>query len=748
MIDLKPYFITVMRPYKEGTVEVFEQAIPCVKAKKATLTITALGVYEAEIDDKKVGDVFLAPGYTYYPKDLHVQSYDVTAMLEKTQAGGCTLRVYLGQGWYCGRFTCDNKIQIYGERPAVSWALEIETKDNQKLMMTSADEGVHAVESPYDLGSEYDGEIYFAKGAVHESAQEVIQPVRYDGKLPEVMEESDIYVKVQEEVPIKAVMQHGNVTIIDFGQNFAGIIEIDPSKMEGTCLRLRHGEILKEDGSLYTANLRKAKAEIVYHKGTETRCQRPRFTYMGFRFVELSGTPYVEGLIRAYVVGSEMERTGFFECSNARVERLYLNQFWGQRSNYVEIPTDCPQRDERQGYTGDGHVFARTGAYNFDTRAFWRKFLKDMRYSQADNSEGYVAPTLPALGPAGIGFMTMLGWGNCACIVPEMLYWQYGDLRFIREQYECMKTWVECEIRHMNGTGLWMGVSLGDWLALGKDVAFMAIHNGPVSNAFVVNDLRIMVWAATLLNRPEDAERYSAQLSESRKAYIAAFVNDDGTMKDDYQGAYVMALQFVLPHGELWDKAFTNLVAKLKTEGMQTGFFATQHLLPLLAENGQFRLAFDLLLQPNCPGWMYQVDRGATTTWERWDALRPDGSVNEDSISNGNMVSFNHYSFGSVGEFYYRYILGIQPAEPGFATATIRPFIDARLGSVTGSYESVNGNIRVHWEVGSTCGKSAANVSAAATLCIQTDVPAQIILPDGTSQYVKSGEYTFNVNLA
>lgn len=729
LIDLKPHFITVERPYKEGTVEVFEQPIKVSGIRKAVLTITALGVYEAEINGKKAGDIFLAPGYTYYPRNLHVQVYDVTDMLSDCSV----LRVYLGQGWYCGRFTCDNKIQIYGDKPAAAWVLEVEETDGNIKTFSSSDNNVQAVESPYDLASEYDGEIYFAPGAPHPAADPVIQPVKFSGHIPDVLEESDIYVKVQDEMPVQSVTQRDDVTILDFGQNFAGIIEIDPTKMDGDTLKLRHGEILNPDGSLYTNNLRQAKAELIYHKGTSSEKYRPKFTFMGFRYAELSGAPYRDGLIIAYAVHSEMERTGYFACANKQVEQLYSNQVWGQRSNYVEIPTDCPQRDERQGYTGDGHVFARTGAYNYDTERFWAKFLKDIRYSQKDNSEGYVAPTIPALGPAGIGFMTMLGWGNCVCIVPEMLYWQYGTDEPLRVQYQSMKTWVECEIRHMGDANLWLGVSLGDWLALGKDVAYMATHNGPVSNAFVVNDLRIMTWAAQYLGKKEDAARYAAQMEKSRDAYLSAFVNDDGAMKDDYHGAYVMALQFVIPQGELWNRVFVRFVQKLKDEGMQTGFFATQHLLPLLAEHGQAKLAYDLLLQPNCPGWMYQVERGATTTWERWDALRPDGTVNEDSIHNGNMVSFNHYSFGSVGEFYYRYILGIQPAEPGFRRVSIAPIVDVRLGSADGAYHSRAGEIKVAWQV----------EGSEVRLQITTPVESIVLLPDGTVLNVQAGTYTY-----
>lgn len=276
---------------------------------------------------------------------------------------------------------------------------------------------------------------------------------------------------------------------------------------------------------------------------------------------------------------------------------------------------------------------------------------------------------------------------------------------------------------------LWIAPSLGDWLATGRDVKYMAMHNGPVSNAFIVNDLRIMVWAANYLGKFDDAQRYAEQLEKTRNAYIKAFVKKDGTMKDDYQGAYIMALQMVIPKGELWDKAFAKLVEKIKAEGMQTGFFATEHILPLLADNGQEKLAFDLLLDEHCGGWMYQVKAGATTTWERWDALRPDGTVNETKMSNDNMVSFNHYSFGSVGKFYYQYILGIKPAAPGFEKVRIQPYIDKRIGNFSGSYRSHYGEIRVVCDGGA--------------LDITTPVETEIVLPDGRKERIAAGSYHY-----
>jgi len=719
-MELKQHFITTNRPFEEGTVEVFQQKISASNMKKATLNITALGLYEAEINGKKVGDALFTPGFTYYPSHLYYQSYDVTDMF----TGEDMLTVYLAQGWYCGRFTFNNNVQIYGECPAVSWELIVEDELGTRTFY-SDDSTVEAVHSPYVYAGFYDGEVY---NEAHQ--QDILQPVKFTGDIPEIIEKGHMSVRIREKMPIKSVVKHDGVTILDFGQNFAGIICIDPEKMQSNYLKLRHGEILNADGSLYTANLRKAKAEIIYHKGSKG--YRPRFTYMGFRYVELSGTEYTDDLLTVYAIHSDMERTGYFTCDNPLVDQLYRNQIWGQKSNYIEVPTDCPQRDERMGYTGDGHVFAHTGAYNFDTERFWDKFLKDIRHSQAANKEGYVAPTIPAPpGEQGIGFMSMLGWGNCVCIVPKMLYWQFGTDKYVREYYDCMKSFVDCEIRKMGGffgkKNLWIQPSLGDWLAMGRDVKFMAMHNGPVSNAFIVNDLRIMVWATNLLKKTDAAKKYAKQLEKTREAYIKAFVKKDGTMKDDYQGAYVMALKMVIPKGVLWDKVYANLVARIKQDGMQTGFFATEHILPLLADNGNQDLAFDLLLDEKCGGWMYQVKAGATTTWERWDALREDGTVNESKMSGDNMVSFNHYSFGSVGKFYYQYILGIQALEPGYKKIKIHPHIDDRIGNFSGSYKDI-----------SVCYDGEM-------LHITVPTEATIELPNGTVHEVNAGTYKFSV---
>ncbi len=455
---------------------------------------------------------------------------------------------------------------------------------------------------------------------------------------------------------------------------------------------------------------------------------------MGFRYVEISGAEYREGMIQARALYTDMKRTGHFTCENTLVQQLYNNQIWGQKSNYVEVPTDCPQRDERMGYTGDGQVFALTGAYNFDTNNFWKNFLRDLELGQMDNTEGYVCATVPQTGPNGIGFLSMLGWGNAVTILPEMMYWQFGDKEALPGQYESMKLFVEAEIRKMGKKNLWIGPSLGDWLAMGKGIAWQAMNNNPVSNAFIVHDLEVLGRTAEELGKAEDAARYKAQCEATRAAYIRKFINKKGVVAKDYQSAYIMALKYVIPKGELRELVLKNFAANVRKKGLTTGFFATEFILPLLVEAGETTLAYDVLLCEDCPGWMYQIKRGATTTWERWDALKPDGTVNDEKMmgSDENMVSFNHYAFGSVGEFYYQYILGIKPLEPGYTKVKIQPYPDKRLGSVSGSYLSRAGEIKVSWKY----------EEEGLRFDITTPVEAEIYLPDGTVQIAEPGSYT------
>lgn len=729
MKELRNHFITSKKQYREGDVFIFRKRFSlCKEVKRAVLYSTALGVYEIEINGEKAGKQMFAPGYSYYPRRLLYQENDITNLVKR---GENRLKLYLGQGWYCGRFLCENRTQIYGKKPGASWILDIEYENGEKESFHS-DTRMEEVKSSYEYAGEYDGEIY------HADVPEMVigMAVAYEEFIPE-LDKTSMEVRIKEEMPIQNISTVNGNVILDFGQNFAGIIEIDPLCLFGEKITVKHGEILNKDGSLYTKNLRKAKAEIVYYSGREKKKYRPRFTYMGFRYVEISGVAYIPGLITAYALYSHMERTGWFSCMNSMVQKLYDNQIWGQKSNYVEIPTDCPQRDERMGYTGDSHVFALTGAYNFDTHEFWKNFLTDLRLGQLDNREGYIGATVPADKDDGIGFINMLGWGNAVTILPKLLEMQFGDMEAFSIQYESMKKFVEAEIRQMKGKDLWLAPNLGDWLAPGKDITWQAMHNHPVSNAFIVHDLEIMMNVADRMGKTEDAKRYEEQFTKTREAYLKAFVSDDGEVADDYQSAYVMALKYVIPEGALREQVLKKYARNVRKYGLDTGFFATEHLLPLLVEAGESKLAYDILLQEECPGWMYQIRHGATTTWERWDAIKSDGSINEEAVgvSGENMVSFNHYAFGSVGEFYYQYILGIKPAAPGFQSVIIQPVTDKRLMEVEGKYKSRAGLISSAWKY----------EDDEIHFRITTPSETKIVLPDGRIEYVGAGSYHYKM---
>lgn len=736
---LNKYWIYPKQVEKEGNVHVFRQTVTIKKGiKNAVLYVTALGMYDVDLNGIKVGDIIFAPGYTYYPLRTLYQTYDVTKQLN---IGENEFLFFLAQGWYCGYFTCWKKYQIYGEKPAISWNLVLEYEDgtiNEYHSLNDVDE----IASPYAYASLYNGEEYYADGNVPQnvtSGLALSNPKKHgkkpgDGRLPKFLDATETAVKLQDEMVIKEVKQRGNSVILDFGQNFAGMIEIHPEYLQGDeVVTIHHAEILNKDGSMCLENLRTAKAKIIYHAGKNKSIYRPRFTYMGFRYVEISGAKWVDGLITARAIHNDMQRTGEFTCTNEKVERLYKNQLWGQKSNYVAIPTDCPQRDEREGYTGDAQVYCKTGSYNYDVRNFWRQYLRDMELGQQENAGHFVGMTVPVTGPTKSKSFGGIGWGNAVTIIPEIMYQQYGDVSFLSNQYESMKNFVDGEIGKMKNH-LTHTISLGDWLCYKRSLLWMMLHNGPISNSYVVHDLDVMVKSARLLGKKEDERKYYNQYLLTREAYIKKYVTKDGIVANDYQSAYVMALAYVIPKGSLREKVQKKLLENLKKNGMQIGFLAVRFLLPLLVEMGEEKLAYDFLLNESCGGWMYQVNLGATTIWERWDSLKEDGSLNESKVLSDNMVSFNHYAFGSVGEFYYNNILGIQAMKPGYEEIRIKPILDKRLGYVAGYYDSVSGRVAVEWDCSDNEWTISVNVPVAST----------IELPDGRKECVQAGTYKYH----
>lgn len=777
---LRQVAIHTDRPFREGTVERFEQIVQLktnTTITRCSIAITAQGVFWATFDGKALANDVLAPGFTYYPKQLGYRVYDITDIarnvVESSQENiqheyiNSVLQVDLAQGWYCGRFTFRNETQIYGSFPSVAWHIVVHYADGMCNEFTSSDDSVRLTSSPYEYAGLYDGEVYHGRDLdelhIQSSGngrgiaiwdgnntgdinvqQHMAESAQIEHEaIPSTIElvQHTSIVTLQETLHPTVVSQNEERTILDFGQNFAGVVCINPQAMDTNVCHIRHAEILQPDGELYTKNLRKAKAELWYYKGSETGVYTPRFTYMGFRYIEVSGCTWNPDLLYARVISQDMSRTGYFCTDNDEVNRLYNNIVWGQRSNYIHIPTDCPQRDEREGYTGDGQVFARTGMYNFDTLQFWKQFLSSMRLTQSDSQQGYIPAVVPATAPVDIGFISMVGWGNAITIIPWQLYMHYGDSSVLSENFESMRKFVQCEIDHENEDGIWSQPNLGDWLSLGHDIAYMAQHHAPVTQAFIVHDLYILREISHILGLPREEQYYESLYQSHKDNYIRHFINVDGTPRETYQGAAVMALAYVLDErDDMFSSVLQWLVLDLQAHGLATGFFATQHLLPLLAKYGYKSLAYDLLLSHKCPGWLYEIDHGATTVWERWDAIQPDGSVNEQPTesSGDNMVSFNHYAFGSVGEFFYRQILGITPAQPGFTQVLFEPCVDPRLSSVEGSVSTVQGVIRVSWQY-------IDNVHV--SISLETPTSTYVKLPDGYEQDVPAGTYHFTCSV-
>ena len=732
MNKLKKHFVTVNSDFREGRVIVLRERFTIQKKiKNAILYSTALGIYEARINREKVGKQVFAPGYTYYPYRLLYEENNVKSLIKD---GENELIITLNGGWYCGRYTFDNKTQIYGEKEAVSFILTLEYEDGSKEEIFSS-ESTEELSSPWDYAGFYDGEVFDGERDI----KLIGKCIPYSIKDGVMLEPTLCSVEYHETLMPQKVWEKDGVTLIDFGQNHAGVPVIDTSLLkEGETITIRSAEILDKNGNLYRGNLRKAKSTIVYKKGRDYGEYTPPFTYMGFRYLEISGVEYREGLIKSRALYTSMERTGYFKCGNEDINKLYENIIWGQKSNYVEVPTDCPQRDERMGYTGDGHVFALTGAYNFNTDDFWRNWLKDLMLGQLDNSEGYIGSTVPAQGKAGVGFLSMLGWGNAISIIPKMMESVFGDEEILKEIYPSLKTFVECEIKRMKDD-LWISPSLGDWLSLNGSMAWAAMNNGPVSNSFIVNDLRVITELSSRFGYEEDYIRYNSQYKKTRDAWRRMWITPDGTVASDYQSAYIMALKFLDLEGEEREKVEKKFVENVRKNGLTTGFFGTEHILPLLAEIGERELCYDILFSRDCPGWLYQIDRGATTPWERWNAILPDGSVNEESVSKDgeNMVSFNHYAFGSVGEFLYGYVLGIRPLENGFNKVLISPLPDKRMGSVEGEYDSVHGKILVSWEW----------TDDVFLLRVENEMPGLVVMPDGSEYEIERGKSEFSCAL-
>ena len=717
------------------------------KIAKARLYITSHGLYEAKINGQNIGNQLFTPGWTSYSKRLQYQVYDVKDLLNN---GANCIGVTLGNGWYRGEFGFSGQWDFYGSTLSLFSQLEIEYRDGTKEIISS-DQSWKATTGPILMSSIYDGERYDArlempnwtKPNFDDSSWKncLLAENKNKAKLiasfaPAVKKINRLHVKTMLKTP-------KGEQVLDFGQNLVGWVAFKVRAKRGDTLTLSHAEVLDKEGNFYTANLRSADQKIQYIcKSDQQETYEPHFTFQGFRYVRIEGfgTDVKPSDFEAVVLHSNMERTGSFSCSDSLVNQLQSNIIWGQKGNFLDVPTDCPQRDERMGWTGDAQAFAPTACFNFQTASFYTKWLADLAADQKENGAvPFVIPNVLGKNAAG-----STGWGDAATIVPWVLYQKYGDKRILEKQYASMKSWV-AYLHDLAGENLLVqdGFHFGDWLFFihptdwnakpgYSDIDFLA-------TAFFAHSTNLLQKAAQVLGKEKDAIQYANLFQKIKSAFQKEFVTRSGRISPHSQTAYTLALAFELLPKEMEEKALAYLIQDIEKRKyhLSTGFLGTPYLCPVLSKFGRDDIAYKLLLQKTYPSWLYPVTRGATTIWERWDGIKPDGS-----FQNTKMNSFNHYAYGAIGNWMYSTIGGIRMDSqiPAYKKCYIAPVIGEGLSEAKVSFESMYGLIESSWKL--------KDGHVHIMLTIPPNTSATVVLPnhseEGKEIELGSGEYEFD----
>ncbi|MFL5807419.1 MAG: family 78 glycoside hydrolase catalytic domain [Roseiflexaceae bacterium] len=672
---------------------------------RARLYATTLGLYEPHLNGQVVGDQVLAPGWTDYATRVRYQAYDVTQLL---RTGENVLGAVLGDGWYCGNVAWGGR-QRYGDRPRLLAQLAITFADGSTQTIATGERWKAAfgpiLESDMLMGESYDARReligWDAPGfddagwwPASTFADTGVALVATNG--PPIRRQEELRPIEVREIP--EFMQPR--WIFDMGQNMVGWVRLRVSGPAGTTVTLRFAEVLNPDGTLYTTNLRKARNTDHYTlKGDGEEVWEPRFLFHGFRYVELSGFPgrATEDTLLGIVVNSDTPPTGTFECSDPLITQLQHNIVWGQKGNFVDVPTDCPQRDERLGWTGDAQVFIRTAAFNMDVAGFFTKWIQDLE--DAQSPEG----AYPMFAPnADGGVDGGPAWADAGVICPWTIYLCYGDTRLLAQRYASMQRFVDF-LERTSRDGLrnypeytgWHG--FGDWLALdGSPGRFGGTSKELIGTAFFAYSARLLGKIADLLGKHADAERYEALFQSARQAFQQHFVTPSGLLAAQTQTAYVLALHFDLLPEDVRPTAAAELLRDIerRENHLSTGFVGTPYLPFVLTEAGYLDTAYALLRQTTWPSWLYSVTQGATTIWERWD-----GWTHDKGFQDPGMNSFNHYAYGAIGAWMYAAVAGIDldPQQPGYKHIVMRPRPGGELTSASAELRSIYGPIRSAW---------------------------------------------------
>ena len=697
---------------------------------KATVYVTSHGLYDLHINGNRVGDQVLTPGWTSYGKRLQYQVYDVTDQVIK---GANAIGAFLGDGWYRGSLAWGNNWAIYGKRLGLLMQMKLTYTDGSESLIITDETWKCNNDPAIRMNDIYNGFTYdatkrllgWSQTGYDDSNWGKVRTGNYSNNL--IASEGVPVRKIQELKPVKVFRTPKGSLVADMGQNMVGWIRLKVTGPRGTVITVRHAEVLDKYGEFYTANLRAAKCQLTYTlAGTGEEIFEPRFTFMGFRFLEISGFPgnLTTENITGIVVHSDMLPTGSFECSNPLINQLQHNIVWGQKGNFVDVPTDCPQRDERLGWTGDAQAFCRTAAFNYNVAAFFTKWLKDVTADQKPGGE--VPDVIPDVlnKQDATTAAPSAGWGDVAVIAPWTMYTVYGDRRLLETQYPGMKAWVEYIRKKAGDTFIWKGGSkYGDWLFYHPPVNSHTAADGYtepdfIATAFYAYSAKLLSEAARELQKNDDAQFYSQLFNKIKDVFIHEYVTPAGRVGTNSQTSYILALVFDLLPESLRAKSAGFLVEDIKKRNnhLSTGFLGTPFICHVLTQTGYTDVAYDLLLQESYPSWLYPVKMGATTIWERWDGMKPDST-----FQNAGMNSFNHYAYGAIGEWMYRVSAGIDTRSPGYKHLLLQPHPTKRLEYSKAAFESSYGTVASGWERKS--GKLIINIK------IPANTRATVVLP-------------------
>ncbi|MBN1992717.1 MAG: glycoside hydrolase family 78 protein [Anaerolineae bacterium] len=667
---------------------------------RATLYVTAKGLYRLRLNGQPVGNAVFAPDWADYRQRVFYDTYDVTSLL---QQGDNAMGAILGDGWYSGYLGWGNRRKRYGDTPQLFAQLNLEYPDGSVDILTT-DSGWKGSAGPILFSSFYMGETYDAgrempgwdQAEFDDSGWQAVRVEKAERQIQLTAQSAEPMRLVQEIKPKSVAQPQPGVYVFDLGQNMVGWARLRVRGEAGTRVQLRFAEILSPNGMVYTENLRSARSTDTYIlKGGGPEIWEPHFTFHGFRYVEVTGSPDEADLetITGCVLQSDLPQTGFFECSKPMANQLWRNILWGQKGNFLSVPTDCPQRDERLGWMGDALVFARTACFNMNAAAFYTRWM--ISVADGQSPEGAFPDVAPQIVSERDGAPA---WGDAGIVVPWMVYQAYGDTRLIERHYQAMARWLDyihAANPHLLRTKR-LNNNYGDWVAV--DTGVGAASKEMLATAFWVYIVRLMARMARAIGRDDDARKYMELFEGIKAAFNTAYVFPDGRIEDGSQSAYAVALQFDLLPADLRPAAAQHLVENIKARDwhLSTGFLGTPYLCPALAETGHQDVAYRLLNNDTYPSWGHMIKHGATTMWERWNSILPEGEAHPP-----RMNSFNHYAFGAVGEWLYRFVAGIDtdPRQPGYQHILIYPRPGGGLTYAKAEYDSIRGRIVSDWKI-------------------------------------------------